>query len=356
MKKIFLSTIVLLLSVSLFAGFTVKFGPFDPYYPTSLVDPFSSLTGLHYLIETKSEEKNDIYLYNNDTMEFQRYEYRDWHEDSTNNVHMTLGANFAMLRMGWEDIFQVNFLGQAGLNAMFSAWGGTDMLGVDGMYFIGGESKIMDMFVIKAGIKHYSGHWGDEIIMRAEKKMKANGDGPANFSYDEYVRDNQWKVGIAFTGIENFNLSFSAAGPLSNTNFRPFLIIPDYIKHKSSGDLYIDRQPDEFAKRGPLENYHALILQLEGQYELPITDSIGLLLGANLKLHEDGRMNYTMDPSDDDPSRWDVEYSLVAAVNFKNAIQNFDLSVDVIWHEGRFPLLNYYYKHSQYISVGFSVR
>lgn len=355
MKKLLLSALLILLAASLFADFTFELVPSKPLYPSSLVDPVSSLTGVHFLMETKSEETNNIFLYNKSEKEYETYDYLDWNDSFKKNMHLSAGGNFALFRCSWDDI-QVEFLGQAGLNSIFSLGGDKDMLGMDGTYFAGFDANLFNMFAVKAGIKHYSGHWGDEILIKAGKKMMDDGLDTRDYNYYEFVRDNQWKLGVAFTGLENLNVSLSLEAPLPNSNVRPFLDTPDSLKDVN-GNSYYEENPDQAAKRGELGPfYHAFIAKLEAQYTLPINNELDAVFGGNIKMHQEGITNYTIDKTDDNPLKWDVEYTLIASLIMKNVVSDHGVSLDFIFHDGRFPLLNYNFKHSQYFSIGLSLR
>lgn len=356
MKRILLILVLVSSSLSAFSSFSFKFLSGKPLYPISLVDPVSSQTGIHYFYETKSEKANDIYLFNEDAVEFERYVYREWDDSFLHNVLLSAGGNFSLFRCSWDN-FKIEFLGEAGLVSVFSLGSAAEMLGLDGTFYGAINACFFDTITLQAGFKHYSSHWGDEILMRSDEKRNNYKDGPISYSRWEYIRDNNFRIGISYSKSDRFNIRTSIEAPLILTQIRPYSDSPDYMIDPIYNISYKEKNPKKYAKRGDLgPSYFAFIIQSEVQYFHPISPSLDLFTGLHMKFHQDGITKNTIEPSDDDIFSWDNEFDVIIGLLIKDKEENYSLSFDLIFHHGRFPILNYKYKESQYISLGISIR
>lgn len=69
-----------------------------------------------------------------------------------------------------------------------------------------------------------------------------------------------------------------------------------------------------------------------------------------VKLHQDGQTNHTLDPSDD-TDNWEPEFTAGLGFTFRNAVENLGLPLELTYHNGRFPLLNYFWQRVEYFSI-----
>lgn len=356
MKRIIALLSALAVSVSLFAGFTFSFGPFDPLYPGADTDPNGMNSGLHYIHQLSSSPEGNNMLVRwkdrnpSDENYFEVIDFREWKDKFNNYIHLQAATDASILRMGFKDIFMLDATIQAGLNTVFAATGGADNLGMDGTFFVGAEAELLNTVAFRFGMRHYSGHVGDEIIMNAMDYTNEN-----SFDAVQYTRDNYLEAGIGFRIRDYVKGGVSLMMPKKNSWWDPIFHIPNYIE-PLPGQSYADREPDEWAVRGDYdERYKAYIIMADIEARWPINDAFAIRGGFNYKLHQDGITNHTLTP-DDDSMKWEAEYTAALALDFDNAIDNKTLSMEFIYHNGRFPLLNYFWKRSSYVSIGFAVR
>ena len=259
---------------------------------------------------------------------------------------MQAGGGASTLRFSW-DRFEIGARIEAYIRGVFFLLNGNDVLGFDGSYFLGGEAKILDSIIFRFGSRHYSGHVGDETLASLVR------DNPAmvNADISEYVRDNfEIAVGYSNEAFHYVKGAISVIFPQKNSYMMPFVHRPDYIF--SGGKTNQERDPESYAIRGDYGSaYKALILngELTFSYQFGLSD---VFLSLQGRLHQDGMTNHTL-MRDDDTSKWEAEFD--AAIGLERTIENRHLSVEVIWHNGRFPLLNYYWKRLNSISFVFSV-
>lgn len=356
MKKILLISILVFSTLSTFASFSFSLISKDTLYPVSFVDPVSSLSGIHYFYETISDESCDYLIFNSKTREYQRYVYREWDDSYRNNVLLSAGGYFSLFKFSWDKI-QFELVGEAGLSSVFSLGEFSDMQGLDGTFLVGLNIECFNSFTIQASLKHYSSHWGDEMLMMAQENMLLKRDAPFWFTRWEYIRDNNLRIGLAYTGSEKFNLRASIEAPLPTSNFYPYSECPDNIVDPYTGLPYSERDTFFHDIRGDLGSfYKAIIIQTEAQYIHPLRKNLDFFAGIHFKFHQDGITNNTLTPRDDNRWNWDIEFDLITGIEIKDPNSHFSISLDLIFHHGRYPILNYKYKESQYISVGLSLR
>ena len=355
MRKILLFLALMSLSVALSADFVFDFGPFDPLFPNQATDPRGISSSLHYLHQLSStpEGNNILVKWHDKNPEdpdyFQVVDHRQWSEKFNNHLHLRVGTGVSILRFSFDDHLKLDATIQAGLNTVFASTGGADNLGMDGTFFVGAEAEIANAIAIRFGLRHYSGHVGDEIMMNAMSYLGTN-----RFDAVQYTRDNYLEAGLGFVGSSFINGSLTLMMPNNSSWWDPVFHIPDSIE-PLPGECYKDRLPEEWAVRGDYgASYKAYIVMLDLAMRLPITEKIALRGGINFKLNQDGMTNHTLTPLDD-KAQWEAETSLLFALDFENAFDNKTLSLEFIYHNGRFPLLNYFWKRSSYISAGLSI-
>lgn len=350
MKKIFTLLVVLLLSSFLFASFSFSLGPSKPLFHNYESDNFSPRTKIALVYQTASNPEGQILRFDQYEGEYDKdLAYRDPNKTKENLlIQFQIGTAASLLRFKWDNIITFDAAAEAGFNTVCSYLNGNDFIGWDGLYFLGGEAKILNSVLFKAGFRHFSSHIADEVLIRTIQRN------PGTFFKGplEYVRDT---IEISL-GYENEKFPYiSGAGsiiiPLTNSFMEPFAHRPDNII--SDGRTNAEKEPELYAVRGDYGSwYKALILQgeIKGQYSINKALDVYMILGG--KLHQDGCTKHTLDPSDDD-KKWEAEFDAVLGLALKG--DNLNVAAEFSYHNGRYPLLGFFWKRSQYISVGFRI-
>lgn len=358
MKKFacFLLALFLVMS-SAYAGFTFSFGPHEPLYNPTTLDPYGfdgSRLKVFYMTDS-NHMGNNIMIHDGkkqpeDEGYYRIVDYRDFSDDFRLMLNLRMSLGTSVLRFGWPEWFLADFVVQGSLNTVFVLAGGTDNLGFDGSIFAGGEVRLFDMFSLKAGIRHYSGHTGDEII------GDAMGDvGHTNWGVVDYVRDNMLEFGLGYDGIEYFDIWCSFIMPQPGMWWAPYFHQPDWIHTTGGNPTYTpDRNPGEWAVRGPYgDGYGAYIIQLDANVRYPFLDKYEIYGSVEMKFHQDGMTMHTLTPTDD-TDKWEMEISAALGFTFSNVTENMNLSFELGYHNGRFPLLNFFWKRIEAFS--FAIR
>ncbi len=357
MKRVLVVILVVVVCMaSASASFRFSFGPLNPMYPPMQGDPFSYTSALKFLQQFSSDPQGNNVLMENtsvpatDAGRYELLEYRPWSAKSNQFLNLRLGTGISILRMGWEEYCMADVVLQASLNSVFAMQGGTALVGFDGTFFFGGEARIMDMFVTKVGLKHYSGHTGDEILQEAINRK----GGPDTYESVAYTRDNMLELALGYDGCTYAQVYFSAMLPLKTSWWEPYFHQPDWVV-TSTGDATPDRGNGQWAVRGPYgSGYGAYILQLDVHLQYPFLEKYKVYGNLEMKFHQDGQTKHTLTPTDD-TSDWEIEWDVMLGVAITNIGAGKSLALEVSYHDGRFPLLNFFWKRSTYLSVGVSI-
>ena len=360
MKKLIITVSCLLLAIgSVFASFTFSFGPHEPYFNPYTLDPYGFngarlkafyMTGSNHLGNNMMIEDFNVPV--GDPDHYRIVEYRDFNDKFRLMLNLRTGFGASVLRMGWPEYFMVDFAVHGSLNTVFATTGGADNLGFDGSFFVGGEMRIMDMFTLHAGIRHFSGHVGDEI-----ENDIMNDIGHLNWEPVSYTRDNMLEIGLGYDGCRYFDIWASFIMPLPGMWWSPYFSQPDWIHTTGGNPQYTpDRNPAQWAVRGAYgDGYGGYIIQLDANVRYPFLGRYEVYASGELKLHQDGMTNHTLTP-DDDTARWEPEFSAAIGFSFVNAVENLDLTIELGYHNGRFPLLNFFWKRIESFSLSFIIR
>jgi len=289
---------------------------------------------------------------------------------------MKIGFNLGLGRLTWVGTDQfprlaVEFSLQGALNLVFNATGGTDMLGSDGIYFIGANASIGDTVSLRIGTHHFSGHYGDEILER----LFTYGDNHALFnpqtpdakghivSLLNYVRQDTLIFGISYQPTPWLRVYAEAdIPPATIKTIRPWVHVPQSTLDQNSGAELEDRigsnegnlggrQPgDEYG-----DGYRALRLQSGIEIRIPNRYLGDLTLALDLQFHQDGQTLHQVG-SYDPRNPWDIEYNLVASQQIGQDVDGIAFSLEYIYHSGRFPLKNFFNVPCEYHSIGLGLR
>ena len=273
----------------------------------------------------------------------------DKYSDETLYLRLKTGVNFGFMRVGlFEEKAKLEFALSGALNTVFQGFGGADNLGFDGIFFFGPQLRLFDRISIKAGLQHYSGHYGDETV---DNYYAANSPDPLRDTMN-FTRDNNLLVGIEAELIDNLFFHIEATRPRINTWMSPSVHIPTWVLKPSNGEPLNPQEASSEnvdAMEYP-DSYKAWTIQSGASYEMMITKQFGLNLSADVRLHQDGKTLHQIDGySDDNP--WEAEYTIGGGITLKELGNKHTAKINFTYHNGRFPLLNYFYQRSSYMSI-----
>ena len=331
------------------AAFSFSMGPEAGFFGSLKSDVFSPKTRLGVIDALSTDPEGELIRFDKkDGVPGEYYsQFKTFNKDKDNYfLLMQAGGGASTLRFSWDG-FEVGARIEAYIRGVFFLLNGNDVLGFDGSYFLGCEARILDSIIFRFGARHYSGHVGDETfasLVREDPSM-------VNADLSEYVRDDfEIALGYSSEAFPYIKGAVSVIIPQKYSYMMPFVHRPDYII--SGGKTNQERDPESYAIRGDYgPAYKALILtgELTFSYRFGRND---VFLSLQGRLHQDGMTSHTL-TRDDDTSQWEAEFD--AAIGIERTIENRHISLEVIWHNGRFPLLNYYWKRMNSISIVFSV-
>lgn len=320
----------------------------DPLYPEAAADPFSSATKLH-ILSLQNGQPRTIRVEGTNTYDDVPIYNGDKYASETLYAQLKTGVNLGMFRFSLKNILQVEFGFQGALNTVFQGFGGADNLGFDGIFFMGANAKLFDTLAIRYGLKHYSGHYGDETL----ENVRNNSGNTA--SPIEYCRDNNLLLGISLPVTSNFRVYADASRPLLKSWLGPGVHIPSWVLKSTSGEpqyLVVSGREGITPVAYP-ESYKAWIVQTGAEISLPMSFG-GLFLAADLKFHQDGQTGH-LPGLYQEQNPWEQEYTIGGGIEFDQTGGERKARFEIYYHSGRFPLLNYFYQRSQYIAMGFGV-
>ena len=334
--------------------------PETPLFQTIKMDTFSASTNFNYI--TISDVENipyQIRVVDKNNIKTTK-QYRDIpfaKKESNSYLHMKLGVTQGLFRLGVGPV-SAELVLQGGLNTVFQLSGGSMALGFDGLYMLGFNASLYDIVDFTCGLHHFSGHIGDELLSSATSKSGEAFD--TNWEALEYVRDNSLSLGISVTPVESLRFYLSANKPLQTSWIRPLVHIPESTSSPSTSKPLQDHVDGQESIEGYhsimnyAENYKAWIIQtgIETSYHI---DNFGnISLSGGVKMHQDGQTKHQLGQYDEN-NPWELEYNVGLGIELEKSNSEGNLSINVTYHDGRFPLLNMFYNRSKYLSVGFSV-
>ncbi len=349
MKKTVSLLLLSLFSATLFA-FSFSLAPNPSFFESLNTDQFNPKTHLGAFYTISSTPEGDLVRFDKLSGNPGEY-YQDFksYKKEKDNAFLLLQAagGFSALGFDFEAVkFQAHI--EAYIRTVFFLLNGNDNIGFDGSYFIGLEGRILDSIILRGGIRHYSGHIGDETLF----SVVHNHPEYTNAEISEYVRDAfEFSVGYSNENFPYVEGALSLIVPQKNSYMLPFVHRPDYII--SGGSTNEERDPESYAIRGDYgKSYFAATIAGELTFSYPFGMNKAFL-SLSGKLHQDGVTKHTLDPSDDG-GFWEYEYDVTLGIERFNQ-NGRSISVNLIWNDGRFPLLNYYWKRVKSVSLVFSV-
>ena len=350
-KKIFvfmlLCTVIL---SSIFAKIDYKFevASFDPLHKEYFADsrsPEFSLNHMTYYEGFPDRVIQDEYI--NTSTEENKITVWDFRGDVTPKdemIHLKIGETLGLARStitfaSFLSPIQVDY-GMQGLLQQFYKGGFDDMIGYDGVYFVGWNFRIADMISMRIGNQHYCSHYGDEIFKRIQNN--------SNPGFDEfwitykYVRMDNYAIGLSIEPTDSIRVYGELKYPPKDIkSCRPDMFAPNWVMRNG---FYINPDyPDD---------YNARIVNVGFELNYPIFKKLGnTTIGYDLYLYEEGKVEYDSvnggDITFNEDAPWEREHNIKIAQEFNNTV-----SVEVNYHYGRSPFNNFYFQHTEILSIG----
>jgi hypothetical protein len=354
MKRIVVFSLVLAFVVSsCFASYSM-FGDnlsFDWYsskslFPSSAVNPFSSTSTLNVLNLIEGQPRSILYPDNGTYTEVPFYSGTSY-SDETMYAQLKTGVNIGLFRLSLFDMVESEIGFQGALNSVFQGFGGAKNLGFDGIFFFGLNVRFFKMVTFRTGYQHYSGHYGDETLL----SITGQTEDPI-----DYVRDNDILFGVSVEPVSFLRLYADANLPLTKTWMAPAIHIPSWVLKPSSGEslLEVESGKEGIAVTDFADSYKAWIIDFGMEVRLPVRNLGSLLLAADVVANQDGQTLHQVGGYDED-NPWEFEYTIGAGLEFDQSIGRGATRLMLSYHDGRFPLLNFFYQRTKYFSVGFSI-
>ncbi|MBQ2258635.1 MAG: hypothetical protein II339_00055 [Spirochaetales bacterium] len=264
------------------------------------------------------------------------------------------------MRISYRDIVRAEGYIHGGLNTVFGAYGGVDVLGFDGQYGAGVSASVYDKLFLRFGFHHFSGHWGDETIGDFFKENTEYYSG-----ITEYTRNNSWLMNVSYQVSRNFRILAEFDLPMHTGWVRPAAHVPkDTIKDTSeespdygkplSDYIYSQEGLDGRNNDSYPSEYRGWRIGLGAEAAVDIAKVGYAYISLDVELHQDGKID--LDTLTYDPDRpWDSEYTIALGLSLEELTALPDLTIELGYHSGRFPLLNYFFQESRYFSAGLAV-
>lgn len=399
MKKTLIFVFVLLAALSVFAldGLTFEIVNQTPLFREPVADPYSFNSHVYLVAEPKTNSsysfrtlvaENPIVrdLDDNVVPQDYGYTYIDLPYKNGNSnllVNMKLAGNVNALHFTYQKEnlpkleAELNLAGS--INTLFVLDGGNETLDFDGSFFVGGTVRYKDFLSVRAGIHHFSAHWGDESL---EKFYEYNGIAPyeqspvsvnnKTYYYQgliEYVRDNSWLLGVSVDLPENFRFCSEIEIPKNPSWLRPFIHTPAY--YKNSGDdrnnntgsyrtAHVEGCFDDAEIKNESElkkgaGYAALRIHASAEWRHDFKNIGTLVLAADVQAHQDGMTKHQIGAfSKKNP--WEFEFTAGASFEFAKVLEGKkSFSIDAFYHDGRTPATQFFYRSGSFFYLGVGI-
>ena len=370
-KIIFIAIAMLIITASVFAtlefgsgNISLDFAPIKPLYMESIAYPFSNNVRFSYLIAPGKPENvtNTILVSADDGTGNPTYKELEFKELNTHNTKywaLKSCTDIGLFRLTWKDKAAVEIYIHGGINSVFGAYGGVDCLGFDGQYGAGISALLFDSIAMRVGFHHYSGHWGDEIL--GDFFARGYTEGTDYKAITEYTRNNSWYFGAGYSLFDTFRVGIDVELPESKAWIRPAAHVPGYTTKPSSEEspeaantsdhIWTQEGFEDRDNRFYPNSYKAwrIGLSLEAQYRI---ENIGRVYGGiDIQFHQDGKIDPVSATYSEDRA-WKKEFSAVLGFAFQDKDILPEFNIEFTYHNGRFPLLNYWFNDIEYYSVG----
>ena len=346
-------------------GLSFTWAPIDPLFKESRAYQYNNNVAFRYLMAPADTKylATDILVAdgtaNGEQGGYKRLSFKD--PNTGNNAYWNLKAaiNTGLFRFSWHNYLQLELYLHGGLNTIFGAYGGVDVLGFDGFYGAGASLSVFDIVTLRFGFHHFSGHWGDETMNDFYSKAETN-----HYTYSgltEYTRNNSWLFDISVEPVSWFRVLAEVELPQHVGWIRPAAHVPaDTVKNTSEESPDADKPLSDYiySQEGLVNSndeypssYKAWRIGVGAEFEIPIP-TVGLAyLALDMQFHQDGKINLeTLQYEKDRP--WDFEYTIALGMSLQEDERMPEVTIEVAWHDGRFPLLNFFFQESRYFSAG----
>lgn len=371
MKRLFILVLIFFTVVCVSAEWkwgdvSFQLAPIEPLYKESRAYPFANNVAFRYLISPKDNKylPTDI-LVADDTINdgeggYKRLSFKGANVENNSYWNLKAAVNIGLLRVRYSDIVAAEAYIHGGLNTVFGAYGGVDVLGFDGQYGAGVSASLFDQLVLRFGFHHFSGHWGDETISDFYRTNTEYYSG-----ITEYTRNNSWLFNISYEPVKYFRILAEAELPMSTGWVRPAAHVPaSTIKDKSEESPEADKRLSDYiysqegleghSNKDYPDSYKGWRIGLGAEAILPIKNVGYSYLAFDLQLHQDGKINLeTLKYEKNRP--WDSEYTIALGLAFDEVENLPEFTIELAYHSGRFPLLNFFFQESRYFSAGVGV-
>ncbi len=358
-------------AIDLGAGFSFIPAPMDPLYKESRAYPLANNVAFRYFSAPQDSQylPTDILATstaaNDGKGGYVRLPFRD--VDASHHTYWNLKAavNFGLLRFQYKDIVAIEGYVHGGLNTVFGAYGGVDVLGFDGMYGGGVSLQLFEQLTFRFGVHHFSGHWGDEALYGFMERNTA-GNGVGEYSgITEYTRNNSYLFDISYEPVQYFKVLVEAELPMHVGWIRPAAHVPaDALKDTSekdpgyglplSGYIYGQEGLGGHNNNAYPSSYKGWRIGIGAEAQVPIPYVGCAYVAWDMQLHQDGKIDLaTLQYMQDWP--WDMEHTVTVGLSLEELPYMPDFTIEVGYHDGRFPLLNYFFQHTRYFSFGVTV-
>lgn len=404
MKKFVFTICLALLCASAFAGNLFSFDTVSqtPLYREAFADPYAFNTKLHiFQVSDPDLKPNRVYSIIAERTSGTEtygvfYDYlpiSDTMDDPQNTryFNMKTGVSLGLMHLrfnGYKLIpsvdAQINLGGY--INTIFCMFGANDTLAFDGSYFLGASVRFADILSVRFGMHHFSGHYGDEMLVDYFETNKVNAseqfksgslfeyakakDGKDYYLINpvEYVRDNSWLLGVSADLPSKSRLSVRVYGeaelPQDPSWFRPFVHVPaGYTSPSDPNQSLIDKiggsesfpqdqlDEEQQVKEAGLGTYKGWRIHtgIEMRYNLGFC---ALFVAGDVQYHQDGQTKHTPGAySPDNP--WEIEYTVGGGVELgKVSSGGKTVRIEAYYHDGRTPSTQWFYQRTKYVTVG----
>lgn len=330
----------------------------DSLYPEYLADPYSLTSGFKYFQVTNYSGVPQTILASNGTeyVEIPFAHYSESEFSSRNSFYQIKGfINLSFARLELWDFFKAEVTTNGGINTVFQAFGGTDTLGFDGIWRLAGTLRLFDAISLRYGWHHFSGHWGDETI--SDLPQPGDADYIPYTHLEEYTRASSHVFGLSANPKPWARLYFEAELPMLESWIRPGIHVPAGFLSPTGDDLayHILNQEGLVEEVGSLPaSYKAWRLQAGAELRCLLGDWGSLFLAGDFQLHQDGQTLHQVGGYDPE-NPWEFEYTVGGGLEYEKGFLGRKIRVEAFYHAGRFPLTNYFFLRSDYISVGLAI-
>lgn len=347
---ILLITLLFICTVPLFSAVKFTLAPLNTLFREYISDPFAPLTSFR-VFSVKNTDGIPNGILAAEAGEYKELPFTEKNDAEHNAFyHFKTGANIGLLRLELG-FFQIEGFIHGGISTIFEYHGATDTLGFDGQYGAGVTIRLWDKFAIQGGLHHFSGHWGDEILTRIDGDI-------SNIRLLEYTRDNSWLASCSYEPSEKFRYYTSVELPQSSAWIRPGAHVPFYTTTPNSPDknqhTHITGQEGVETTVPYPESYKAWRVQAGTELRLPLFSLGSLFLASDMQFHQDGKTRHQINGYDV-KNPWEVTFTIGGGIELNRGFLNRKFRLEIYYHNGRFPLLNYFYKRSQYVTFGLAV-